>query len=43
VKRVHEDVDVLLAEWLIERSEDKKLFVPYGEIRFEASLKIKAT
>ena len=42
VKRVHEDVDRLIEEGLIERTEDKKLYVPFEEIRFEASLKIKA-
>jgi predicted transcriptional regulator len=42
VKRVHEDVDRLIEEWLIERTEDKKIYVPFEEIRFEASLKIKA-
>jgi predicted transcriptional regulator len=42
VKRVHEDVDRLIEEGLIERTEDKKIYVPFEEIRFEASLKIKA-
>lgn len=42
VKRVHEDVDVLIEENMIERTEDKKIYVPFEEIRFEASLKIKA-
>lgn len=42
VKRVHEDVDRLIEEGLIERSESKMIYVPFEEIRFEASLKIKA-
>jgi predicted transcriptional regulator len=42
VKRVHEDVDRLIEEGLIERTDDKKIYVPFEEIRFEASLKIKA-
>lgn len=42
VKRVHEDVDRLIEEGLIERTEEKKIYVPFEEIRFEASLKIKA-
>jgi predicted transcriptional regulator len=42
VKRVHEDVDKLIEEGLIERAADKKIYVPFEEIRFEASLKIKA-
>lgn len=42
VKRVHEDVDRLIEEGLIERSESKQIYVPFEEIRFEASLKIKA-
>ena len=43
VKRVHEDVDRLIEEGVIERTDDKKIYVPFEEIRFEASLKIKAT
>ncbi len=42
VKRVHEDVDKLIEYNMIERTEDKKIYVPFEEIRFEASLKIKA-
>jgi predicted transcriptional regulator len=38
VKRVHEDVTALLAEGIIERSDDKKLFVPYAKINIEFSL-----
>ena len=39
VKRVHEDADVLLKEGIIERNEDKKLFVPFKEISIEAKLR----
>jgi predicted transcriptional regulator len=38
VKRVHEDADVLLKEGIIERGADKKLFVPFKQIRLEANL-----
>lgn len=38
VKRVHEDADVLLKEGIIERDADKKLFVPFKQIRLEANL-----
>ena len=38
VKRVHEDADVLLEEGIIERDADKKLFVPFKQIRIEANL-----
>ncbi len=39
VKRVHADVAVLMEEHLIERNEDRKLFVPFQTIRLEAELK----
>jgi predicted transcriptional regulator len=38
VKRVHEDVAVLLAEGLIERGEDKKLVIPFERIHIDADL-----
>lgn len=43
VKRVHEDADVLLREGILERNQDKKLFVPYAEIRIEATLSAPET
>ena len=33
VKRVHEDVHLLIGVGLIEKNDDGKLFVPFGEIR----------
>ena len=38
VKRVHADVNVLMEEHLIERTEDQKIFVPFETIRLEAEL-----
>lgn len=38
VKRVHEDAAFLLDEGIIERGADKKLFVPYADIRVEISM-----
>lgn len=43
VKRVHEDADILLKEGIIERNEDKKLFVPFAEIKIEATLTAPGT
>src|SRR5262245_17705959 len=36
VKRVHEDVQVLLQEGIVERDKVEKLFVPFAHIRLEA-------
>jgi predicted transcriptional regulator len=38
VKRVHEDVALLLEEGIIERDTDKKLCVPFATITIEAHL-----
>jgi predicted transcriptional regulator len=38
VKRVHEDVAALLDDGIIERNEQKKLFVPFASVRIEFSL-----
>ncbi|RYE88110.1 MAG: transcriptional regulator [Hyphomicrobiales bacterium] len=38
VKRVHEDANVLLEEGIIERDADKRLLVPFKQIRLEANL-----
>ena len=38
VKRVHEDVAALLEDGIIERNEQKKLFVPFASVRIEFSL-----
>lgn len=38
VKRVHEDANVLLEEGIIERDADRKLFVPFRQIRLEGNL-----
>lgn len=38
VKRVHEDVSMLLNEGIIERNAEGKLFVPFKQIRLEADL-----
>ena len=38
VKRVHEDTKALLEEGIIERDANKKLFVPFKQIRIEANL-----
>ena len=42
VKRVHEDVAVLLAEGVLERDDDRKLFVPYATIHVSFDLMAKA-
>jgi predicted transcriptional regulator len=39
VKRVHEDVAVLLDEGIVERTEDEKLIVPFETISIEAKLR----
>jgi predicted transcriptional regulator len=38
VKRVHEDAMFLLAEGIVERGDNMKLFVPYADIRVEISM-----
>lgn len=38
VKRVHEDANVLLEEGIIARDAEKKLYVPFKQIRLEANL-----
>jgi len=38
VKRVHEDANMLLQWGIIERDSDRKLFVPFKQIRLEANL-----
>lgn len=42
VKRVHEDVAVLLAEGVLERDDNRKLFVPYATIHVSFDLMAKA-
>lgn len=42
VKRLHEDVAVLLDDGVIERNEDQKLFVPYANIHIAVDLKAPA-
>jgi predicted transcriptional regulator len=42
VKRVHEDVAVLLDWGLIERSADRKIVVPYGVIHADFDLRATA-
>lgn len=39
VKRVFEDVKLLMHEHVIERNERKQIFVPFETIRFEAEIK----
>ena len=38
VKRVHEDVAALIGDRIVERNEQKKLFVPFAKIRIEFDL-----
>lgn len=38
VKRVHEDATVLLAEGVVERNADNKLFVPYETIHIDVTM-----
>ena len=42
VKRVHEDVQVLLRAGLIEKDETGKLFVPFAEIKADFALRGEA-
>lgn len=42
VKRVHEDVAILLEWGLIERTEDRKLIVPYSVIHADFNLSAAA-
>ena len=42
VKRVHEDVAILLDWGLIERTEDRRLVVPYGVIHADFDLSAAA-
>ncbi|HEY3948623.1 hypothetical protein [Phenylobacterium sp.] len=42
VKRVHEDVTILLDWGLIERTEDRKIVVPYGLIHADFDLHAEA-
>jgi predicted transcriptional regulator len=42
VKRVHEDVAVLLDWGLIERTDDRKIVVPYGVIHADFDLRAAA-
>ena len=42
VKRVHEDVAILLEWGLIERTEDRKLVVPYSVIHADFNLSVAA-
>ena len=42
VKRVHEDAAVLLKWGLVERTDDRKLVVPYGVIHAEFDLSAAA-
>jgi predicted transcriptional regulator len=42
VKRVHQDVTALIAEGVIERNENKKLFVPFKRIHISFDLLTKA-
>ena len=38
VKRVHEDVAILLEEGIVERDENRKLFVPFDTIHIALKL-----
>jgi predicted transcriptional regulator len=42
VKRVHEDVAMLLDWGLVERTDDRKLVVPYGVIHADFDLRAAA-
>ena len=42
VKRVHEDAAALLAEGIIERNDEKKLFVPFDSFHIKVDLKTSA-
>ncbi|WP_293907045.1 hypothetical protein [Phenylobacterium sp.] len=42
VKRVHEDVAILLDWGLVERTDDRKLIVPYGVIHADFDLSAAA-
>ena len=43
VKRVHEDVAVLIDWFAVERDEQNKLVVPYDHIRFDIDIDLSAT
>jgi predicted transcriptional regulator len=42
VRRVHDDVAVLIDWWIVERNDEGKIFVPYDVIKIDADVRAAA-